>query len=483
MDFGFFLFLRLKNQISEIMKRFLTCLFCFALLCELSAQDVKNAWKEAARIEKSLEHTKFPKIDFNIVLYGAVANDSTKLNHDFINNAILDCSLNGGGRVVIPAGDFFTGPITLKSDVNLYLEEGAKLIFSSRKELYLPSVLTRWEGLDCYNYHPLIYAYGETNIAITGKGTIDGQGSNDTWWSMCGSPRFGWKQGMPGQNMGGRDRLQKAGEGMLSLEKRIMGADEALRPQLINFVRCNRILLEDVTLLNSPFWVIHPLLSENIIVRGVKIINDGPNGDGCDPESCKNVLIENCFFDTGDDCIAIKSGRNNDGRKWNTPSENIIVRNCRMKNGHGGVVIGSEISGGFRNLFVENCEMDSPNLDRVIRIKTNTCRGGLIENIYIRNIKVGQCREAVLMINLLYESEEDCRRDFPPTVRHIWLQNVSCEKSSYGVLIDGLPDDQRISDIHVENCSFNGVANGNKVTGASDVFFNNLMINGKIVTK
>ena len=465
------------------MKRFLTLIFCLVIISEISAQDIKKAWKEANRIEKSIERTKFAKVDYNIVNYGAIANDITKLNHEIINLAIIDCSLNGGGRVVVPKGDFHTGPITLKSNVNLHLEEGSRLLFSTNKELYLPAVQTRWEGVDCYNYHPLIYAFGETNIAITGKGVIDGQGSNDSWWSLCGSPNYGWKPGMKGQNMGGRARLLKAGEDMLSIDKRVMGHDDALRPQLINLVRCNKILIEDVTLLNSPFWVIHPLLSENIVVRGVSIINDGPNGDGCDPESCKNVLIENCFFDTGDDCIAIKSGRNNDGRKWKIPSENIIVRNCKMKNGHGGVVIGSEISGGFRNLFVEDCEMDSPQLDRVIRIKTNNCRGGLIENIYVRNIKVGQCKEAVLLISLLYESNEDCRRDFPPTVQHVWMQNVTCEKSKYGVLIEGLSDRKNVSDIHVENCVFNGVANGNKVTGAKDVSFVNLKINGIPVTE
>jgi polygalacturonase len=153
-----------------------------------------------------------------------------------------------------------------------------------------------------------------------------------------------------------------------------------------------------------------------------------------------------------------------------------------MKNGHGGVVIGSEISGGFRNLFVENCNMDSPNLDRVIRIKTNTCRGGLIENIYVRNIKVGQCREAVLKINLLYENSEDCQRDFPPTVRKVYLQNINCGKSRYGVLIDGLKDDKHVYDIHVTDCTFNGVERGNSVKGAKDVIFTNLLINGQLVT-
>lgn len=165
----------------------------------------------------------------------------------------------------------------------------------------------------------------------------------------------------------------------VDMDERRFGPEDGLRPQLINFNQCDGILIENVTLLRSPFWVIHPLLSKNVVVRGVHINNDGPNGDGCDPESCDGVLIENCFFNTGDDCIAIKSGRNNDGRLWERPSENIIIRNCEMQNGHGGVVIGSEISGGCRNVYAENNKMDSPNLDRVVRIKTNTCRGRVMK--------------------------------------------------------------------------------------------------------
>src|SRR5665647_3020714 len=179
------------------MKRLILLLCCSALLFAAEAQDQKAAWKEAAKLEKNILRTNFPKRDFSILTFGAVANDSAVLNHGAINKAILECSLNGGGRVVVPAGTFFTGPLTLKSNVNLYLEEGAILKFSTDKKLYLPPVLTRWEGNDCYNYHPLIYAYGETNIAITGKGHIDGQGSNESWWSLCGSSRFGWKKGMP----------------------------------------------------------------------------------------------------------------------------------------------------------------------------------------------------------------------------------------------------------------------------------------------
>ncbi|MCD8573555.1 MAG: glycoside hydrolase family 28 protein, partial [Bacteroides graminisolvens] len=373
---------------------------------------------------------------------------------------------------------------TLKSNVNLHVSEGATLKFSTDQSLYFPGVITRWEGIDCYNARPLIYAYGETNIAITGKGTIDGQGSKEAWWPMCGAPRYGWKEGMVAQRNGGRERLLMYGETNTPIYKRIMTPEDGMRPQLINLYSCNTVLIEDVTLLNSPFWVIHPLFCESLIVRGVNIFNRGPNGDGCDPESCKNVLIENCVFDTGDDCIAIKSGRNNDGRKWNIPSENIIVRGCKMKNGHGGVVIGSEISGGYRNLFVENCEMDSPELDRVIRIKTSTCRGGVIENVFVRNVTVGQCREAVLRINLQYENRENCQRGFTPTVRNVHLKNVTCQKSQLGVLIIGLEDPSLVNNISVEDSHFNNVAkDGNDIKSAKDVTFKNLYINGRLVSE
>lgn len=452
-------------------------------LAQAGSDVMTKAFKEARRIEKQIRTTSFKSQDFVITDYGAVAGKPDQPCHEAVNLAITRCSLAGGGRVVVPAGEWYVGPITLKSNVNLYLEEGAVLKFVENKELYLPQVLTRWEGLDCYNYHPMIYAYGETNIAVTGKGTIDGQGSNTNWWNMNGSTKYGWTPGQVSQSQGGRNRLQAYGESKTPVSERIMGTADALRTQLINFNMCNTILIEGVNLRNSPFWVIHPLLCENLIVRGVHIVCHGPNGDGCDPESCRNVLIEKCFFDTGDDCIAIKSGRNNDGRKWGVPSENIIVRDCIMKDGHGGVVIGSEISGGFRNLFVENCEMDSPNLERVIRIKTNTCRGGIIENIFVRNVNVGQCKEAVLKINLLYESNENCQRDFPPTVRNVHMQNVVSTKSQYGVLIAGLrgTTDYNVYDISVSDSSFDNVDRGNSISGAERVSFRNLLINGKPV--
>ena len=444
--------------------------------------DFDKAFKESAKIEKQIKRTSFPKRTYLITDFGAQPDTPDEPCHEAINRAILTCSLNGGGTVVVPKGTFHTGPITLKSNVNFHVEEGAVLKFSTDQSLYFPAAITRWEGLDCYNARPLIYAYGETNIAITGKGTIDGQGSNETWWPMCGAPRYGWKEGMVAQRNGGRERLLMYGETSTPVYKRIMKPEDGMRPQLINLYSCNTVLIEDVTLLNSPFWVIHPLFCESLIVRGVHVFNRGPNGDGCDPESCKNVLIENCTFDTGDDCIAIKSGRNQDGRKWNIPSENIIVRGCFMKNGHGGVVIGSEISGGYRNLFVENCRMDSPDLDRVIRIKTSTCRGGLIENVFVRNVTVGQCREAVLRINLQYENREKCNRGYAPTVRNVHLKNVTCEKSKLGVLIIGLDDDKHGYNVSVEDSRVKNVKEGkNRSSGAKDVTFKNLYINGELV--
>lgn len=444
-----------------------------------------DGWdNEYKKIEQSIREPQFKNKDFVITKYGANPNAKAAVNQKAINKAIDACSKAGGGRVIVPAGTFHTGAITLKSRVNLHVEKGATLQFVFQPELY-PIVPTRWEGLDCNNLQPCIYAYKQTDVAITGEGTIDGGGENATWWKWCGKDRYGWKEGEIGQNMGSRARLLKYAEDGVDMKERRFGAKDGLRPQLINLYLCDGILIEDVTLLRSPFWVIHPLLSKNITVRGVHINNDGPNGDGCDPESCDGVLIENCFFNTGDDCIAVKSGRNNDGRLWNRPSENIIIRNCEMKNGHGGVVIGSEISGGCRNLYAENCTMDSPDLDRVIRIKTNTCRGGIIENIYARNIKVGQCGESVLKINLDYEPKEICCRGFAPTVRNVNIENITCNKSKYGVLVEALDSVTNVYDINVKNCHFNNVEKGNKIKGKTrDIKYDNLFINGsKWLTK
>lgn len=462
-------------------------------MCVVLTTQAKG-WDEQQykQIEQSIRVPQFANREFPITKYGAKSTNTAAKNQKAIQKAIDKCSQKGGGRVIVPAGQhFLTAAIQLKSGVNFVIEEGAVLEFAFEPELY-PIVPTRWEGLDCWNLSPLIYAYQAKDIAITGKGTIDGGGSNETWWPWCGNTRFGMKPGGIAQNQGARARLLKYAEDGVPMDERKFGPTDGLRPQMVNLNQCEGILIEDVTLLRSPFWVIHPLLSKDITVRGVHINNNGPNGDGCDPESCDRVLIENCYFNTGDDCIAIKSGRNNDGRKdgqgkfAGTPSKNIIIRGCKMQNGHGGVVIGSEISGGCQNVYAEQCAMDSPSLDRVLRIKTNSCRGGIIENINMRNIVVGQCKEAVLKINTDYEPREACCRGFYPIVRNVTMENVTCQKSKYGVMIVGYQDPKlayTVNHIDVRNCQFNGVYGKpiHQVGLAQDITYENLTVNGSLV--
>lgn len=463
--------------------RYLKTLLLALLLpaCAFAAGWDDNEYK---RIEQSIQLPKIAERQFLITSFGAKTTATAAQNQKAINKVISLVSKKGGGKVIIPKGTWNTGAIELKSHVNLVLEEGATLHFAFEPKLY-PLVRTSWEGLACWNYSPCIYAYKATDIAITGKGTIDGGGNNDTFWQWNGSPRFGYKEGVTkeSQKLGSRSKLLKMAEDGVPFDERKFGMGYGLRPQLVNMVHCERILIKDVKMINSPFWVIHPLLSKNITVDGVYVWNEGPNGDGCDPEACENVLIQNCVFHTGDDCIAIKSGRNNDGRLWNQPSKNIIIRNCKMEDGHGGVVIGSEISGGCENVYAENCVMDSPHLERILRIKTNNCRGGQVQNIYMRNVVVGQCKEAVVKINLDYERKEICYRGFEPIVNNVNVENVTCQKSDYGVLIIGRDSLENVYDINIKNCKFDGVVKEPvKITGKTrNVKFDNLVINGSLV--
>ena len=463
--------------------RYLKTLLLALLLpaCAFAAGWDDNEYK---RIEQSIQLPKIAERQFLITSFGAKTTATAAQNQKAINRVISLVSKKGGGKVIIPKGTWNTGAIELKSHVNLVLEEGATLHFAFEPKLY-PLVRTFWEGLACWNYSPCIYAYKATDIAITGKGTIDGGGNNDTFWQWNGSPRFGYKEGVTkeSQKLGSRSKLLKMAEDGVPFDERKFGMGYGLRPQLVNMVHCERILIKDVKMINSPFWVIHPLLSKNITVDGVYVWNEGPNGDGCDPEACENVLIQNCVFHTGDDCIAIKSGRNNDGRLWNQPSKNIIIRNCKMEDGHGGVVIGSEISGGCENVYAENCVMDSPHLERILRIKTNNCRGGQVQNINMRNVVVGQCKEAVVKINLDYERKEICYRGFEPIVNNVNVENVTCQKSDYGVLIIGRDSLENVYDINIKNCKFDGVVKEPvKITGKTrNVKFDNLVINGSLV--
>jgi len=429
-------------------------------------------------ILKRIKPPVFPKRDFPITKFGAKANETTDSTEAF-RKAIATCNSAGGGRVVVPAGTFVTGAIHLKSNVNLHVSAGATIKFSKNPGDYLPVVFTRWEGTELMNYSPFIYAFEQTNIAITGEGTLDGQSGNDSWWPWNGRANYGWKQGDPNQRAD-RAALQNMGEQGVPVNQRVFGAGHYLRPQFIQPYRCKNVLIEGVRIINSPMWEIHPVLCTNVTVSGVKISSRGPNNDGCDPESCTDILIENCDFDTGDDCIAIKSGRNGDGRRLNAPTQNIIIRGCRMRDGHGGITVGSEISGGVRNLFAEKCRLDSPNLDHALRVKNNATRGGLLENFYFRDIEVGQVAHAVITIDFNYE--EGAKGNFTPILRNYSVERLVSGKSKHVADVQGLAN-APIYDLRLDNCTFNNAAEPSIVKNVKGLNLVNVKVNGNVITQ
>jgi polygalacturonase len=292
-------------------------------------------WASMEKILQEIIPPVFPDSDFDITDFGAVGDGLTK-STEAINSAINACHEAGGGRVIVPEGRFLTGAIHLKSNVNLHITEKAVLAFSQNDKDYLPPVFTRWEGTECYNYSPFIYAFEQENIAITGDGTLDGQSDSANWWFWKGAwSRRTWDI-VPENQAKATAVLRQMAEDGVPVEERIFGEGHYLRPNFIQFYNSRNILMEGITVINSPMWVIHPVLSENITISNISVVSHGPNNDGCNPESSRNILIKDSYFDTGDDCIAIKSGRNADGRRVNVPSENIIVQRCTMRDGHGG---------------------------------------------------------------------------------------------------------------------------------------------------
>ena len=425
------------------------------------------SWDDVPAILARIQAPEFPAKDYPITDYGAKADGATDCT-DAIRQAIAACHAAGGGHVVVPDGIFLTGAIYLQSNVDLHLSDHATLKFSADPAVY-PIVFTRWEGTECMNYSAFIYAFEQDNIAVTGHGTLDGSASDQNWWVWT---RRGANDS-PSPATPARARLGLMGQQGVPVAQRLMGKGSFLRPNFVQPYRCRNVLIEDVRIRNSPMWELNPVLCTNVIVRGVDIASLGPNNDGCDPESCKDVLIENCVFQTGDDCIAIKSGRNADGKRVNVPSENLIIRHCTMKDGHGGVVIGSEISGGCRNVFVEDCQMDSPNLERALRLKDNAARGGVIENIFMRNVDVGQVAEAILTVDFTYE--EGANGPYQPVARNIHLENITSRSSPRLMYISGFAGSV-IYQIHFKDCTFQGVTSTEVMQQAGAVTFDHVTI-------
>jgi polygalacturonase len=434
----------------------------------------EQGWERVPSILARIKSPTFAAREFPVTRFGAKGDGTTDCTNAF-RRAINTCATAGGGHVVVQGGTFLTGPIHLQSHVNLEVREGATIKFVANPKAYEQFVLTRFEGVELMGLSPMIYAWNAVNVAITGRGTLDGQASNTNWWNWNGNARYGWKPG-DGNQREARAQLFQMAELNVPVPSRRFGVGSYLRPPFIQPYGCNNVLVEGVTIKNSPMWEINPVLCRNVTVRDVHIDSHGPNNDGCDPESCRDVLIERCYFNTGDDCIAIKSGRNADGRRINVPSENIIVRDCEMRDGHGGVTIGSEISGGVRYVYAERNKMDSPNLDRALRLKSNAMRGGTLEHIYMRDVTVGQLADAVLQVDFLYE--EGANGNFPPVVRDVELLRVSSKKSNYGLYLRGY-EKGTIADIRVIDCSFDGVAKPDVIEHVDGLVKRNVIVNGK----
>lgn len=449
-------------------RQYLVAAGAIALSPALPAQaQAADPWAEARAILSRIRPPRIPRRDFAIARFGAKPGaDCTAA----IRAAIDAASRAGGGRVVVPSGEWLTGAIHLKSKVELHVAKGATLKFDRDPAAYLPNVLTRHEGIELMNYSPFIYALDQTDIAITGQGVLDGQADREHWWN--------WARRAPPGEVSDRQRLAAMGEDGTPVAQRVFGAGHTIRPNFIQPYRCRNVLIEGVTIIGSPMWEVHPVECVNVIVRKLNINSHGPNNDGCDPESCTDVLIEDCVFDTGDDCIAIKSGRNAEGRRLKVPTENVIIRRCQMVDGHGGVTLGSEITAGVRNVFVEDCRLDSPNLDIAIRFKNNAMRGGTLENIHIRNIAVGQVRHAVVTVD--YNYQEGAKGPFVPVFRNLTIEKLVSGKSERALDLQGFAY-APLRDITLRDCTFGDVAKPDIVQHVEGLKLERVVVNGRSV--
>jgi polygalacturonase len=408
-----------------------------------------------------------------ITAYGATPENATA----GINRAIRACHESGGGHVVVPPGVWQTGAINLLSKVDLHLEKDATLRFSTDPADY-PLVRTRWQSIEVYNYSSLIRAEGQTDIAITGAGTLDGAGDNEHWWYWIGSGQYGWHQGLPNQRADWGE-LERMNNEQVPLEQRVFGAGHYLRPSFIQPFRCTNVLIEGVTVKDSPMWTIHPLECRNVTVRGVTVSNLGPNGDGCNPESCTDVLIRDCTFATHDDCIAIKSGRDADGRRLGLPSRGIIVEDCTFLSGGAAVAVGSEMSGGVEDVFVRRLHApadpaaDEAYLQWLLCVKSTSTRGGYVHNVDVRDVDSRAWMYRPLEVTFSYQGGGD--QSLFPDVRGIRFDRVRVARAERAYRIVGA-ETKHITSVAITDSRFDEVAAEAVVQYADDVTIRNVRI-------
>lgn len=421
-----------------------------------------SAMTTAQGVIDSIALTSFPRRQSSIVESGVDQDSDGAAVCAAINNTIDAVSALGGGRVVIPPGLWLSdGPVRLKSNVDLHLEKGAVLRFLPNPESYLPPVLTRWEGTETYSYSPFVYAFESENIAITGEGTLDGQG--EAYW-------LSWRKDQePTKSL-----LRDMGRDGVPVGQRLFVGERRLRPHFVQFFRCKRVLVDGPTFLDSPFWMIHPVYSSDVIIRNIRCISRHINSDGVDPDSSTRVLIENCDFDVGDDGVAIKAGRDQDGWRVGIACTRIVIRNCRyLGNTGGAVAIGSEMSGGVSDVFIEDWTI--PDANHALYFKANLDRGGAIENVSIRNIRAGKVEALILMTNDYHSYRGG---EFPPRFRNIVIEDVQCLEAEFGISIKGHPDAQ-VSNVQIRDVTIGKVRVPLELTEADQVGLERVFANGR----
>ena len=414
---------------------------------------------------------------------GAVT-DGTTVNTRLINSTIERLAGEGGGTLFFPAGRYLTGPIRLKSNITLELEAGATLLFSTNFDDYLPFVEVRHEGVMMKSFCPLIYATDAENITIKGEGTLDGQGK--AWWDEF------FKVLIDLRDNGKRDvnKYQPLFEKENDVKKIASETNEDwhgtldrrfFRPPFIQPIRCKNVRIEGVKIINSPCWTVNPEFCDNVTVDGVTIHNvDSPNTDGINPESCRNVHISNCHISVGDDCITIKSGRDLQARNIGAACENITVTNCTMLSGHGGVVIGSEMSGGVRRVTITNCVFEGT--DRGIRLKSTRGRGGIVEDIRISNIVMKDIKKEALTFNLKYSRmPQEPKSERTPVFRNIHISGVTVVDVNVPIQIVGL-EEAPISDIVLRDIQIKNGKQPNEFKDCENILMENVVVNGKNVS-
>lgn len=415
--------------------------------------------------------------EYSVLDFG-VMPDSEAIQTEFLQKAIDRISEKGGGRMRIPAGRYRTGALHLKSGVELHLEsEDTILAFANENPaVHYPVVLSYWEASPCYNFSSLIYACDAHDIGITGRGTLDGGADCEHWWDWHHQVEDAWSSDKKDLQLADRKALRKMNADGTAVEDRIFGPGHFLRPNFVQFIRCSRVLLQGIILKNSPMWQLNPVMCKSLTVDGVTLSSHGPNNDGCDPESCSGVHILNCRFDTGDDCISLKSGRDRDGRKANKPCEYVLVENNDFADGHGGVALGSEMSGGIRCVLAWNNRFSSPNLTYALRLKTNARRGGRVEDIILADSVMEHVHGAAIHGTMLYEDGRN--GDDLPVFKNITIENITAHGGDYGIFLEAF-DEVPITGLVLKNIAIDGAVQTMRGMNWKNPVIENVVINGQ----